>query len=322
MTPEEKPSFYLYSIGYSPKVLTLGTLVYDNYGMPENKRVTFPMSQKEFEQLKEQNEIISTEVSGCFTFNKESKYGLGLGFAELANLDFEYAKKCQKVVQAKVGKRVTLNHPDEFFVKILQRPETLDKLTTWLTAAKSAWIFYQAAFQKPRVYCCTGFYELSQTTARITNGGKFSAELSVSPEVIAVASGGFPVGGTIGPFANGKSLETNFSAPEAGIWAARYHQLKVEYLQIAAQGTTRPPRSIILKPDCTHPRGGLMGDDRVVEETTVVKNPDEIRYAQGAVATLEDAKEIEDQSPDDRYWEAFREAEERLEINYDSELDD
>lgn len=43
MAPEEKPSFYLYSIGYSPKILTLGTLVYDNYGMPETRRATFPM---------------------------------------------------------------------------------------------------------------------------------------------------------------------------------------------------------------------------------------------------------------------------------------
>lgn len=222
----------------------------------------------------------------------------------------------------KIGETLTLVHsPDEFFKKVLQRPQTLDKLTSWLTAAKSAWIFYQATFQKPRVYCCTGFYELRQTTARIIHGGKFSAELSVSPETIAIASGGVPVGGKIGPFANGQSLESNFSAPESGIWAARYHQLKVEYIQLATQGTTQPPRNIMLKPDCTHPRGGLMGEGPVVEETRVVETSDEIRYAQGAVATLEEAKEIEDQSVDDKYWEAFREAEERLERKYDAALD-
>lgn len=142
----------------------------------------------------------------------------------------------------------------------------------------------------------------------------------MSPEIIAIASGGIPIGGTIGPFANGESLESNLSAPEAGIWAARYHQLKVEYLQIATQGTTQPPRNIKLKPDCTHPRGRTMGDDHAVEDTRAVDKPDEIRYAQGAIATQEEVKEIEeevkeieDQSQDFKYWEAFQKAEELLE---------
>jgi hypothetical protein len=126
MAPREEPSFYLYSIGYSPKILTLGTLIYDNYGMPEARRATFPMrygqagsvgtctnkskfSDKQFEELEKQGEIISTPASGCFIYKKHAKYGLGLDFAELANLDFEYVKKCQKVVKAKMGRRVILN---------------------------------------------------------------------------------------------------------------------------------------------------------------------------------------------------------------------
>ena len=210
---------------------------------------------------------------------------------------------------------------DKFFKKVLQQPETLEKLTSWLTVAKSAYIFYQATFRKPRVYCCTGFYELSQTTARIVRGGKFSTELSVSPEVIALASGGVPVGGKIGPFANGESLESNFSAPEPGIWAARYHQLRVEYIQIATQNTTSPPQNIMLKPDCTHPRGALMGGGPAIEKTREVELPEEIQYAQGAFVTLENAQEVEDESQDQKYWEAFQEAEERLERKPDSELD-
>lgn len=214
-----------------------------------------------------------------------------------------------------------MHSPDAFFRRVLQRPETLDKLASWLTVAKSAWLFYRATFQKPRVYCCTGFYELSQTTARITKGGEIVAELSVSPEVIAIASGGVPIGGRIGPFANGRSLEANFSAPEAGIWAARYHRLKVEYLQLATQGLTQVPGTILLKPDCTHPRNGLMGDAPTIKETRVVEQPDEIEHAQGVAVTLEDATEIEDEGQSKQYWEAFREAEERLEPSYDAELD-
>jgi hypothetical protein len=78
------------------------------------RRQSFPTNKsghslKEFGELEKHDEIVSTKISGCcFTYNKESKYGLGLGLAELANLDFEYAKNCQKLVQAKVGRRVTL----------------------------------------------------------------------------------------------------------------------------------------------------------------------------------------------------------------------
>lgn len=66
---------------------------------------------------------------------------------------------------------------------------------------------------------------------------------------------------------------------------------------------------------------GLMGETSGVDETKVVEKLDEIQYAQGVVATLEGATEIEDERQDDEYWEIFREAEERLEPSYDAELD-
>lgn len=47
-------------------------------------------------------------VSGCFTYNKKSKFGLGIDLAELATVDFGYAKNCKKLVEAKAGKRVIL----------------------------------------------------------------------------------------------------------------------------------------------------------------------------------------------------------------------
>lgn len=201
----------------------------------------------------------------------------------------------------------------------MQQDHIRDKLKTWLTAAKSEWILAQATFRKPKVYCCTGFYELSETTARILNDGNFSTKLSISPALMGLVSGA-PIGGTIGPFANGQSLQSNFSAPEAGIWAARYHQLKVEYLQMATQGTTQLPPNITLKPDCTHPTGGLMKEDPMIQETKVVEQPDEIMRAQTVIATLEDVEEIEDESPDEKYWEAFAEAERRLEMEFDPDL--
>jgi hypothetical protein len=42
MSPDDKPTFYLYGIGYRPNILTLGTLVYNNYAVPDARFVTFP----------------------------------------------------------------------------------------------------------------------------------------------------------------------------------------------------------------------------------------------------------------------------------------
>jgi len=42
MSPKEKASFFLYSNGYSPALITLGTLVYGNYANPDRRCVSFP----------------------------------------------------------------------------------------------------------------------------------------------------------------------------------------------------------------------------------------------------------------------------------------
>lgn len=135
-----------------------------------------------------------------------------------------------------------------------------------------------------------------------------------------MASGGFPIGGTIGPFANGRTLESQTTHPETGIWAARYHQLRVEYLQLATQETTHPapsigyPQNVQLKEDCTHPWGGLMSDEPFIKETRVVLKPDEIRHATGFRTSVMPAEEVmDDDEPDSEYWQAFGRAERMLE---------
>lgn len=63
-----------------------------------------------------------------------------------------------------------------------------------------------------------------------------------------------------------------------------------------------------------------MKEDPIIQETKVVEQPDEIMRAQAVIATLEDVQEIEDESPDEKYWEAFAEAEVRLEMEFDPDL--
>jgi len=66
------------------------------------------LSTWEYDELVKKEEIISQEKSGCFTYNKSYKYGMGVNLVEIASLDFEYAKSCQKLVQAQSGQRVIL----------------------------------------------------------------------------------------------------------------------------------------------------------------------------------------------------------------------
>jgi hypothetical protein len=209
-----------------------------------------------------------------------------------------------------------------FFERVLKDQKILDKLTLWLTAAKSSWLFYRATFRKPRVFCLTGYYKLSKVNAKIDHEHTYSATLGVSPAVVGAVSGA-PIGGRIGPFSNGQTLEANVSMAAPGIWAGRFHELKVEYIQMATDGKTELPSTIMLRDDCTHPRGGLMGGEPAIYETRVVLEPEEIKYAQGVKTTLAEAEEIEDEAePNGEYWKAFEKAEGRLQDDGEDVDDD
>ncbi|OAP61371.1 hypothetical protein AYL99_03574 [Fonsecaea erecta] len=311
-----RPSFYLYNHGISPNLLTLGTLVYKNYADPE-LRSDRADSESDFAELEKRNQIISQSISGCFVATKDTKFGLGIEALDLATVGYEYASKCKKLVVAKSGRRVILGNNDSvdnFFEKVIQDDTILKRLTRWLSVAKSQWIFYAATFQKPKVFCVTGFYELEEVMARTDYSHTHSATLGVSSAVIGAATG-VPIGGNIGPLKDGRSLKANVVLEEKSIWAARFHQLKVEYIQMATAATTTLPSTIMLYEDCTHPRGALMNEPPVIEETRTVELEEDISMADAArVGTrLEEIEEIpDDADPGDNYWRAFEVAETRL----------
>ena len=201
-----------------------------------------------------------------------------------------------------------------FFEKVIQNEAVRKRLTRWLTVAKSKWVFYAATFQKPRVYCVTGFYKLGEVVAKIEYSQTRSGTVGVSSAIIG-ATTGVPIGGKIGPFKDGRMLDANVVMSEDNVWAARFHQLKIEYVQIATAGTTELPSAIVLYEDCTHPREGLMKDAPMVKDTKTVEAPQDIKVANGVrvVTNLEEIEEIpEDHDPEDKYWSAFDVAEKRL----------
>lgn len=188
----------------------------------------------------------------------------------------------------------------------------LKKLGVWLTAAKSAYVFYKATFQKPRVFCLTGYYEMSDVKARVQGNTAVASTVTVSSGIVAAASC-IPVGGRIGPSSNGQTLQANISISGPCVWAARFHELKVDYIQMATAGMIDISRMITLLDDCTHPRGGLMGSEPVVQKTRVVNEADDIKHAQYVATALGEVNEVADKAERDReYWQAFDAAASRL----------
>ncbi|KAL2127637.1 hypothetical protein VTI74DRAFT_10378 [Chaetomium olivicolor] len=321
MSPKEKASFYLYSIGYSPKLITLGTLVYRNYANPDHRCVSFPDIDEN--ELVSQNLGSITDISGCCWANaKSSTYGLGLQPLDLASVTTKYATSLQKIVVAEEGRRVTLNHPAKFFeTRVLQHPNIRKELAVWLTAAKGSYLFRKATFQIPKVYCVTGLYELRGVRARVGSSSDISLDLGVSPELVGAATSGIPVGLEIGPFANSKYLAATVAIREPAIWAARFHQLDVEYIRGALEAQpTEPslPPTIRLRPDVTDPGRGLMGDTGEEDEESdgeaqVLVEPD-VRSATGARLRMSDLVEemSEDYCEEDEYSKAFDVAERRI----------
>jgi hypothetical protein len=198
-----------------------------------------------------------------------------------------------------------------FSDKVIQSAEIRKKLAIWLTTSKSSYLFRRATFQKPKVYCVTGVYELAGVRSISSDSWNVSVDFKLEPLVLGAATG-IPIGLEIGPFQNGKYLRANVVMPERNIWLAQFHQLKVEYLQMAVSGETPLPTRIDLRADVTNPKGLMAGQPTPAE--TKVLDGVEVRNATAVNIGLssESPKEVEDEE-DGKYWESFEEAERRLE---------
>ena len=198
-----------------------------------------------------------------------------------------------------------------FSDKVIQSAEIRKKLAIWLTTSKSSYLFRRATFQKPKVYCITGVYELAGARSISSDSWNVSVDFKLEPLVLGAATG-IPIGLEIGPFQNGKYLKASVIMPEKSIWLAQFHQLNVEYLQMAASGETPLPTRIDLRPDVTYPRGGLMADQPIPVETKALEGV-EVRNATAVNIGLSENLEEVQEEEDGKYWEAFKEAERRLE---------
>lgn len=194
-------------------------------------------------------------------------------------------------------------------------------LAIWLTATKASYLLRKATFQKPKVYCVTGFYELSGVRARIRSSNSTSLDVCVEP-----GATGIPLGLQIGPFSDGKSLVATVSMQEPSIWAARFNQLDVEYLRSAIEGQTSLPETICLRADVTDPGGTLMAGTAAEDEgqSSKVLEGSDVRSATVARLHIHDGLEEmdEDYKDDDEYSLAFDVAERRIKADAEASDED
>lgn len=155
-------------------------------------------------------------------------------------------------------------------------------------------------------------------TAKTKESRSGKGSLEASDKFIG-ATTGVPVGGKIGPFEGGKMLEANITMSGPNIWAARFHQLDVEYIKKVLHDTSLPPKLVIeLYPDVTFMDRGIRTDKASIVETEMItwtqaaEKPDILREANAAKIILSEPEELVDDENDEKYWSVFDEAEQRM----------
>ncbi|KAF5255947.1 hypothetical protein FOXYS1_13607 [Fusarium oxysporum] len=266
---EQIPQFFLYSHGIPTGNLTLGTLVFGNYAQPESSPSAL------FQGLLDSVVVSSQEVSGYWVNSKSSKYGLGID---------------SNVVFANKGSRRTLKDPQVFLNNyVLRSPSTRARLAQWLTAAKSSYLYRKATFQKPRVYYVTGVYELDDAYAWVSRGSESTAGMGVDAAVMGLATG-TPVGINIGPFEQSTQLTFRGQVKGRQVWAARFHQLRVDYVRQSVDSDLSIPSNIFLLDDETVGSGAVMGSESPVVDKLACKR-DECIFANGVDIYVSDSVE-------------------------------
>lgn len=196
---------------------------------------------------------------------------------------------------------LTTISPSEFLERSLLADDVVkSRIQTWLSVARTNYLFKQFVRRRPKIWMLTGLYEFQNVRTFSMSARSLSAEFGISSAVVG-ALGGPPVGGT---FAAGtdRALTTDSFVEKPMVYAARWQLLRADYLETGSQLN---PTSIALHPDNVYSIGSQMGADDEDEEN-------DLEDADVAVVTCAEASREELLEEDDlgaEYWRAFRIAE-------------
>ncbi|KAL8820775.1 MAG: hypothetical protein Q9191_007447 [Dirinaria sp. TL-2023a] len=290
MAEEEKLTYVGYREGINPRLLSLGSLLFDF----ANPRTRDPYIH---EQLSADDRIAwATEdsVENCWAgYSRKKGCSFGGGVMNLAELTASRDSDSYNVVVAKSGCKIELLKPSKFFDEVVL---TSDVARFWLasrlTVSRKLKYYYGMTLQHPKLWMLTGLYVmkdatcLSVTSKNSGHGASGTlpipeptgivAALQLNPNAKWDAKDGLTVGG-------------GGTYPGDRIWAAQFHRVQAKYCDLR-DGTQLSLKQLKLLDvfDMRASRGEASAADIQVED---------------AVAC--DAKAEDDGEYGEDYWEKF-----------------
>ncbi|OCK93671.1 uncharacterized protein K441DRAFT_564506 [Cenococcum geophilum 1.58] len=236
MRTTEKKTFFVYSQGTSPRVLTLGSLVLEDYVNPTLTRHYChpPLTGKTLE-----NAATVTPIKD-FLFYKDMGLQLGpnIDVAEIAKAGIGWKRRRESILHSPIGKKIELIKPEEFLNNVILADPTSEAhqaLQLWLTAGSSEYYTHGKFFRTPDIWMLTGYYILENARVLDVESADYNLNAEISSAIVTAVSG-VPVGGG---FTIGKDLQLKVGmlVEEAHVWAAQYQKLDAEYVRVTGETT-------------------------------------------------------------------------------------
>ncbi|KAI8710748.1 hypothetical protein NCS52_01534500 [Fusarium sp. LHS14.1] len=300
MASEERPTFYLYSIGHPPDQLSLGHLVLKDYANPLLARnIRAPEITED--QIREWADI--TPANCAFETASEDNFAVGLQVPVAGEVSVRFSGTKNKVITARVGRRVMLKDSSKFFEDVVAKNEDVRaKLAMWCTVASSRYVLHKAllGLRRPQIWLLTGFYEFEGASLSQLHHREPAVELGIGAELVTALSG-VPVGGSVG-MGGSRLVRQRVEMPEARIWAAQWQRLDAEWIRQSGSQDAVALTQVQLLPDMTFSKGVMLGSPEQESGKIVAAG-----FTLGSLGSRDDIVE-----EDKEYAEAFAEAERRL----------
>ncbi|KAH8749820.1 hypothetical protein BGZ57DRAFT_1010460 [Hyaloscypha finlandica] len=294
MPYHEEGTFYLYGRRHD---LGLGHLLLGNYKTPAHVphcRAP-PLSDAELAAW-----ATTTEQSGTFTDARGWNINAEAEVFETGRLGGGQGSEKSRVIVATSGRRLELRSDkvrDFFQQKVLPAQGVKESLKRWLTVSRTNYVLTKARLKlKPEIWCLTGLFELNDVTAATVVKKNPSVSFGISSALVAALSG-VPLGGSI-EISQNFTITCDNKYPGKGVWAAQYQLINSRPVLRVESDEDPPMNYVELYPDYTYAEGRVLGgedgeDDAFELEVEPVGDED-----------------INVDSFDGEYWEAYREAEE------------
>ncbi|RBQ87186.1 hypothetical protein FVER53263_20407 [Fusarium verticillioides] len=178
------------------------------------------------------------------------KLAIGGEVTDVVTIKFPWNSTKTRLLLAEGGHRIELkDSPSFFYEHVLASDDARDKLSRWISAARSEKVRSSFWRRKPKIWMLTGIYTFRNATCTDVENASLGAELGLSSALMAAATGI-----SVGPLAE-VAVENGIQTtlPMAGdlVWAAQWQQVNLEgvWYREGIKGSWKLPLSITLYED-------------------------------------------------------------------------